>query len=247
MNLIIDSGNTSCKFAVYDGNRLIYSDMTKADSTAAAAAVRKIRGEYHIINSIFSSVSIEGASVSEELRDIPGVAMELTPDTRIPIVNRYSTPKTLGNDRLAAAVGATVMFPGGNSLIIDVGTAITYDYVKDGCEYLGGNISPGIDIRLRALHDYTSRLPLIDDPQPTETFGLSTREAISNGVVMGVIHEIEGYVSDFEKKNVNSNIILTGGGSIYLSKKLKITIFAEPNLVNIGLNRILNYNVLKEN
>ncbi|MBQ2098215.1 MAG: type III pantothenate kinase, partial [Bacteroidales bacterium] len=184
---------------------------------------------------------------SEELRDIPGVAMELTPDTRIPIVNRYSTPKTLGNDRLAAAVGATVMFPWGNSLIIDVGTAITYDYVKDGCEYLGGNISPGIDIRLRALHDYTSRLPLIDDPQPTETFGLSTREAISNGVVMGVIHEIEGYVSDFEKKNVNSNIILTGGGSIYLSKKLKITIFAEPNLVNIGLNRILNYNVLKEN
>jgi type III pantothenate kinase len=181
------------------------------------------------------------------IKNIQGKVIKLTSETPIPIIHRYSTPETLGKDRLAAAVGATVIFPGSSCLVIDAGTAITYDYIKDGREYMGGNISPGIDIRFKSLHDFTSRLPLITEPQTTDTFGLSTIEALSNGVITGIIHEIEGYISRFEKKNVNSNIILTGGSSIYLSKKLKNTIFAEPNLVTIGLNRILNYNVLKEN
>ena len=247
MNLIIDIGNTACKLAIYDQNTLIDSDIADSNPIAATAAISRLRGIHDIKNCIVSSVAMQYDEISAALEGIAGMVLTLDADTKIPIANLYSTPRTLGNDRLAAAVGATVLFPGCNCLIIDAGTAITYDYVRDGREYLGGNISPGILLRFKALHQYTSRLPLITDPQPTDTFGLSTTEAISNGVVTGVIHEIEGYISQFEKKNVNSRIIFTGGGSIYLSKKLKITIFAEPNLVTIGLNRILNYNVLKEN
>ncbi len=247
MNLIIDIGNTTAKLAIYEGNNLTHSHITNSNPDAVAEAITQICNSYSVQNCIVSSVSLQYSDILGALDGIGGAVLTLDASTKIPIRNSYSTPKTLGNDRLAAAVGAATMFPGCNCLIIDAGTAITYDYLRDGSEYLGGNISPGIDIRFKALHHYTSRLPLITDPQPTDTFGLSTTEAITNGVVNGVIHEIEGYISDFEKKNVNSKIILTGGGSIYLSKKLKITIFAEPNLVMFGLNRILNYNVLKDN
>ena len=248
MNLIIDIGNTAYKVAIYNGNQLIYSDRDDTIEIALfAQTVNDIIQKYNVQNCIMSSVKYPYTSFISKLDDIPGTAITLDASTPLPIINRYSTPQTLGCDRIAAAVGATVLFPGTSCLIIDAGTAITYDYVKDGTEYLGGNISPGIDMRFMALNQFTSRLPMVSDPKPTETFGLSTTEAISNGVINGVIHEINGYIDDFEKKNVNSRIILTGGGSIYLSKKLKNTIFAEPNLVTIGLNRILNYNVLKEN
>ena len=247
MNLIIDIGNTASKLAIYDGNTLIFSDKTASETVSTVKMIRKTLCNYDIKNCILSSVSLPYDELTEPLEGINGTVVKFDSSTDIPIDNRYSTPETLGKDRLAAAIGATVIFPGASCLVIDAGTAITYDYVKDGTEYLGGNISPGIDIRFKSLHDFTSRLPLISDPKPTETFGLSTEEALSNGVINGIIYEIEGYIKRFEKKNVNSHIILTGGCSIYLSKKLKNTIFAEPYLVTIGLNRILNYNVLKEN
>ncbi len=247
MNLIIDIGNTCCKFAVYDANTLTFSDITASAPAAVSAAAKRIADNHAVKNCIVSSVSLPYDDILPSLDCSAGATIALDYNTSIPIKNLYSTPHTLGNDRLAAAVGATAIFPGCNILIIDAGTAITYDYVKDGSEYLGGNISPGIDIRFKALHQYTSRLPLITDPKPTDGFGLSTEEAITNGVMTGVLNEINGYIDQFEKKNVNSRIILTGGGSIYLSKNVKNTIFAEPNLVTIGLNRILNYNVLKEN
>ena len=247
MNLIIDIGNTTAKLAIYDGNALIFSDKAKSETAAIIQMAEAAADRFAVQNCIISSVSLPYDAIQAPLQSVAGTVIRLDSSTKIPIANRYSTPETLGKDRLAAAVGATVLFPGASCLVIDAGTAITYDYIKDGAEYLGGNISPGIDIRFKALHDYTSRLPLITDPHPTETFGLTTAEALSNGVINGILHEIEGYIDQFEKKNVNSRIILTGGSSIYLSKKLKNTIFAEPNLVTIGLNRILNYNVLKEN
>ncbi len=247
MNLIIDIGNTTSKLAIYDGNHLIFSDKTKSETDAVITMANDAARNFNVKNCIISSVSLPGEPIGNAIEGVPGTVLTLRHDTPLPIVNLYATPETLGKDRIAAAVGATVVFPRTSCLIIDAGTAITYDYVKDGCEYLGGNISPGIDIRFKALHDFTSRLPLITEPRPTDDFGLTTEEALSNGVITGIVHEINGYIDAFEKKNVNSRIILTGGCSIYLCKKLKNTIFAEPNLVTIGLNRILNYNVLKEN
>lgn len=247
MNLIIDIGNTACKFAVYDGNQLIFSDKDETELVPLAMTVNAVIKEYDIQNCIIASVKLPFWSFSGMIDKIPGTVITLDESTPLPIINRYTTPRTLGSDRIAAAVGATVLFPGTSCLIIDAGTAITYEYVKDGAEYLGGNISPGINIRFMALREFTSQLPMVNNPKPTDDFGLSTIEAISNGVLTGIIYEINGYIDAFEKKNVNSRIILTGGSSIYLSKKLKNTIFAEPNLVTIGLNRILNYNVLKEN
>ena len=247
MNLIIDIGNTACKLAVYDCNNLIFNDKTKLESDAVIKMTKDTAHDFDVKNCIISSVSLPSEPIASAIEGLSGAVMTLRDDTPLPIANLYATPKTLGKDRIAAAVGATVLFPSASCLIIDAGTAITYDYVKDGSQYLGGNISPGIDIRFKSLHDFTSRLPLITFPHPTDGFGLTTEEALSNGVINGIIHEINGYIDAFEKKNVNSRIILTGGSSIYLSKKLKNTIFAEPNLVTIGLNRILNYNVLKEN
>lgn len=247
MNLIIDIGNTTCKFAIYDDNHLIFNDKTKSESDAVIKMAKDTAHDFDVKNCIISSVSLPSEPIAGAIEGLSGAVMTLRDDIPLPIANLYATPKTLGKDRIAAAVGATVLFPSASCLIIDAGTAITYDYVKDGCQYLGGNISPGIDIRFKSLHDFTSRLPLITVPHPTDGFGLTTEEALSNGVINGVIHEINGYIDAFEKKNVNSRIILTGGSSIYLCKKLKNTIFAEPNLVTIGLNRILNYNVLKEN
>ncbi len=249
MNLTLDIGNTAAKFAVFDGNSMIFNVSTDADADRLKLLVKSIEARFAIENCIISTVSLPFEDAAKALEGVRGGKyeniIELDHATKIPIKNLYKTPHTLGNDRLAAAVGAAALFPGANCLVIDAGTAITYDYVRDGSEFAGGNISPGIPMRLKALHDYTSRLPLVEPVDTDDYFGRSTKEAISNGVVHGVLHEIQGYADDFEKKNVNSKIILTGGGSIFLCKKLKNTIFAEPNLVSIGLNRILNYNVLK--
>ncbi len=183
--------------------------------------------------------------------------MFLDATTPIPILNRYATPATLGADRLAAAVGAyyaarrihgTAHVP---VLIIDSGTAITYDFVTAGGEFLGGNISPGIHTRFRALHEFTSQLPLIappDRPLPPHTLSLgnSTQTAIASGVMEGVRLEIEGYIRHFVLKYPNVLIFLTGGDSFHFDETLKKRIFAENFLVLQGLDIINRYTTENE-
>jgi type III pantothenate kinase len=162
---------------------------------------------------------------------------------RLPIEVRYQTPETLGRDRIAVAVGANFLQPQKDVLVIDAGTAITYEVVEASGIYLGGNISPGMTIRFHALNRYTKRLPIVEERDDVPFLGTSTETAILAGVVHGMVYEIDGYIDELQNKYPGLYVFLTGGNAFYFEKRLKNTIFAEKQLVLIGLNRILEYNV----
>ena len=155
----------------------------------------------------------------------------------------YETPETLGKDRLAAVVGASFLKPGKDILVIDAGTAITYDFINSKKQYLGGNIAPGINLRLRSLHEFTQRLPLVQVNSESPLLGVDTNSALVSGALYGIVFEIDGYISTLKIKYPQLSVFLTGGSTFYFDTKLKSPIFAEKNLVLIGLNRILQYNV----
>jgi len=162
-------------------------------------------------------------------------------ETPIPIRNNYRTPHTLGSDRLAAAVAAWSQHPGHNLLIIDAGSCITFDFVSSDGTYFGGNISPGIHARLRAIDEYFPRLPLVETNGPIPDIGYDTETAIRSGVIVGMQHEIEGYIQHFRAKYPDLLVFLTGGDDINFANTIKNAIFADHFLVPRGLNRILNH------
>ena len=172
--------------------------------------------------------------------------IELDHHTPLPIENLYETPETLGKDRIAAAVGANELFPGQNILIIDAGTAITYDVVSEKNEFLGGNISPGLQMRFKALNQFTGKLPLINYSDEFQLIGRNTEEAIRAGVQNGILYEIERTIETFNRNYENLQIVMTGGDSIFFDKKLNYSIFVHFNLTLIGLNRILEHNAKKK-
>jgi type III pantothenate kinase len=198
-----------------------------------------------VTKTIVSSVVSLDNSLKNNIRDaLPG-AMFVDTFTPLPIENLYSTPGSLGIDRLCAAVGANYLFPSTNLLVIDAGTAITIDQVNDSNQFVGGNISPGITTRFRALHHFTSKLPLVEIQESFDKIGSSTESAIVAGVQLGVLYEISSYIHDFLTLHPCSKIIITGGDAFFFEKNLKYTIFVEPFLVQKGLNRILNYNAIE--
>ena len=170
--------------------------------------------------------------------------LNLDASTPLPIQNLYGTPKTLGKDRLAAVVGANELFPNQNCLVIDAGTCTTYDLIDAKGNYLGGNITPGLKMRYKAMQHFTAKLPLVDKP---ETFangiGNNTVAAMELGGGLGNVLEMEGWIRYFNQQFEGINTTLTGGDAEYFAKRLKTKIFAHSNLVLIGLNKILNYNV----
>lgn len=172
--------------------------------------------------------------------------IELDQHTPLPIENLYKTPETLGKDRIAAAVGANELFPGQNVLIIDAGTAITYDVVSEKNEFLGGNISPGLQMRFKALNQFTGKLPLINYSDEFQLIGRNTEDAIRAGVQNGILYEIERTIETFNRNYENLQIVMTGGDSIFFDKKLNYSIFVHFNLTLIGLNRILEHNAKKK-
>lgn len=161
----------------------------------------------------------------------------------IPVKIQYQTPDTLGADRLAAVVGAHYLHPGKNILIIDAGTAITYELIEAPGIYIGGNISPGMTTRFKALNHFTKKLPLLQEEEDIPGIGYSTKTAIQAGVVNGIVYEMDGYINDLRRKYTELLVFLTGGHSFYFARRLKNSIFADINLVLTGLNRILEYNV----
>ncbi len=172
--------------------------------------------------------------------------MEFDFSTPVPIRNAYRTPETLGRDRLAAAVGVAELYPNRNVLIVDMGTAITIDLVSADATFRGGVITPGLDMRLRALHEYTACLPLCGPSSEKRLLGGTTREAIEAGVMNSVCFEIEGYVERLHREFEDLCVIFTGGDAKFFDKRIKNTIFAKCNPVFVGLNRILEYNVREE-
>lgn len=237
--LAIDFGNSRVKLAIFKKEKLIdkiEQEDFKLDELISLTTNHQPR------QTIFSATGL----VDEELRRFlinELKALELTHRTPLPIRNKYQTPETLGKDRVAAAVGAYYQFPGRHCLIVDAGTCITYDWLDQKGNYLGGNIAPGISMRLKAMHTFTARLPLVEMSQEAGFVGRNTREAIQNGAQEGALLELKGYIRWGEKKFEQLTVAVTGGDMDFFVKNLKRKIFARPNLVLYGLNKILEFNV----
>ena len=239
-NLIIDMGNTLVKTAIFEDGSLVWERSFEVLTTADAESV--LSAYPAIGRAIISSTRSRVGDVVEFLKSKLEYCIEFTPDVAVPIGCEYLTPETLGRDRLAAAVGAVVLYPNRNVMIADFGTAITIDLVSEQGIYRGGVISPGMLTRFRALHDYTSSLPMCGASDEIILSGLTTKQAIEAGVMNGISFEIEGYICELSKKNNKLLIIFTGGDNKYFVKRIKNAIFANCNLVFCGLNRILEYN-----
>lgn len=244
MNLCIDIGNSKVKVAVFAGPEIIYRNQWSA---MGPGKILDIAAEFPDIKDvIICSVRPQQTELVGNLKKYFPNIIVFNEFTAIPVVNLYETRDTLGKDRLAAVAGANNNYPGRNVLVIDAGTAITYDIIDENAQYLGGNISPGLSMRFRALHDYTGKLPLVKPGSKVPALGKRTEDAIAAGVQNGIIFEMDSYIELFKKDFSDLVIILTGGDANYFDKKLKSTIFVDSNLIFTGLNRILTYNV-KEN
>jgi|OpeIllAssembly_1097287.scaffolds.fasta_scaffold45909_3 type III pantothenate kinase len=240
MNLIIDVGNTRIKTAVFDDSKMIHNESLTNDSFVSEA--KKIVEKYKCTNAIISSVGSINKSQIDELRAEISL-IELDYNTKVPFVNKYATPKTLGVDRIALVSSAIATYPNKNVLIIDAGTCITYDFVNNEGNYYGGAISPGLQMRYKALNVFTEKLPLLEPAEKFELLGNSTETSIHSGIINGVINEIDGIIKQYRKKNSDLTVVLTGGDVNFLSNRLKNSIFANPNLLLEGLNSILTYNL----
>lgn len=239
MNLVIDQGNTFFKFGIFDKHELVVSKKFK---TFNLDWISRISSDYRIDRCIFSSVTKEGFNLFQEIKNTKPESIFLNTETKLPFKNLYKTPQSLGKDRIAAVAGAFETHPKSNVLVIDAGTAITFDVITISNEYIGGNISPGLQLRFNALHEKTSQLPLLNKSDNYKFIGSTTEEAIISGVQNSIIFEIEGYINDLLKKYADLKTIITGGDAEFFAGKLKNPIFVDLNIVLKGLNRILIYN-----
>jgi type III pantothenate kinase len=239
MYLCIDSGNTQTKCAVYNAQGNIIALQVFDDTSFPS--IYEWTQDKNIIHGILSSTGKK--HLDSNRFEIPGKWIELSHETPLPIKIIYSTPETLGHDRIAGACGAYALLPGKNCLIIDAGTCMTMDLLLRTGIYLGGNIAPGLQMRLRAMHEQTARLPLAEPAWPDLTFGDSTLHALQNGACLGMIMEIEGLFNRAREAYHQVSIVITGGDSAFLAGRLENQIFVEPELVTQGLFQILSFNV----
>ena len=240
MNLVLDFGNTKIKAAVFSDSNDILEIFTW--DKYSEQIINEIKGKYLIDSVLLCSVVAVANEVEQHLKSNFSFYLRLDSSTKLPIKNNYSTPHTLGLDRIAAAVGANKICPNTPLLVIDMGTAITYDFVNTSNEYEGGNIAPGVNMRLRAMNNYTNKLPLLEAKQEERLLGNDTISAMMAGVMRGIEFEIEGYISEIKKKNANLSVFLTGGDVFFFEKTVKSSIFVVSNLLLMGLNEILRYN-----
>ncbi len=240
MNLVVDIGNTYIKFAVFKKHELVFDEYFEP-----SVYVDKVKSIFEafpeIAYAILSSVGQLDGKVVDVLTLFCKVHV-VSQHSKIPFKNSYATPQTLGIDRIALATAAFYHNQGGNTLVIDAGTCITYDFVNDFKEYLGGAISPGIHMRYRAMNAQTAKLPLLEKEEPLDFIGNATNSCMHSGVFYGVLHEIEGVISQYQHRFEHLTVILTGGDSHFLSKRLKNTIFADSKFLLKGLNYLLEYN-----
>jgi type III pantothenate kinase len=243
MHLVIDIGNTRAKFACFEGKEMVFYGHCDRNMMEQ---IPNLVSEYNLVSAaICANTSQIHPGLSETLEALP-YFVKLSHNTAVPVKIDYHSPNTLGMDRLAAAVGVFRRFPDQNSLVIDMGTCITMDFVESGGTFKGGNISPGIQIRLEAMHHFTSTLPLADAILPSGLLGTSTITAIQQGGVAGACREIDAFIVEATDAFGIVNVILTGGDAHIFESYTKKQIFVLPYLVMEGLNEILHYNVSKK-
>jgi type III pantothenate kinase len=237
INAVIDIGNTRYKVALFQEKTLL-NHFETLEEYECIHFIKESQAQNIIVSSVRESIS-------EFTTKLPTSAYILSPDLPVPIINKYKSPQTLGMDRLAAAIGAKSFFPNNPCLVIDLGTCITYDFVTSENEFIGGMIAPGVRMRLKAMHHFTQKLPLIDwQPElEVKVTGASTQEAILSGAVNGVKGEIYSTRQYYQTLHPDLQTILCGGDSLYFESIKKGNTFAVPKLVLFGLNQILQYNI----
>lgn len=246
MNLVIDLGNTFAKCFVSQGSTPLHE--TKFDAHDFTAIIKYIKELQHPVSAaILSSVVDHPPALEQALRD-RCYTIVLDHTTPLPVKNNYATPQTLGRDRLAAAIGAHQRFPGEHALAIDAGTCIKYDFVTSKREYLGGGISPGLEMRFKALHTFTDKLPLLHRAKLAELVGNDTLSSIVSGVQNGALEEVKGMIARYREMYGELNVVLTGGDMDFFIPLVsgKNAIFADPYLALNGLNFILEHNASKK-
>ncbi|MER2997432.1 type III pantothenate kinase [Pontibacter populi] len=237
-SIAVDVGNTGTKYGIFKGNDLVKQGYFQGMENFPEE-ITNCTFEHAIV----ASVAADAANYSAML-PVTGNIITLSAQTALPVLNSYKTPQTLGADRIAAAVGANYFFPGRNCLVFDAGTAITHEFVTAEGSYEGGGIAPGLRMKLKALHTFTERLPLIDQiPDNFPLTGQSTQESILSGVLAGTVAELNGLIQLYSEKAPDLTVILCGGDAGFFESNLKGRIFVIPELVLIGLHRILTYNV----
>lgn len=238
MNLVVDIGNSRIKYAIFkDGVILAQNsvDPTEAEVVFHDTLINPCK------RAIVSASGKIDDSFIQKVKDEMEVLL-FDQHTKLPVKIVYDTPETLGRDRIAGAVAAWKIFPGESSLIIDMGTCITTNIVNDRGEYLGGTISPGVQMRAKAMNVFTENLPLVDLELPKELIGRNTITALQNGVIRGAYYEIQTFIDNIKPIFGINNVILTGGDAKIFGNLLNFEIFALPNLVLSGLHEILQYN-----
>lgn len=245
--LALDLGNTALKYGVFTA-----AGLQESGVLVTPAQLGELWQRCQPAHAILASVATE-TEAQPWLGELAAVLTRILPlrpgFTPVPVRNAYATPHTLGADRLAGGVGAAYLRPGQPTLVVDVGTALKLDFVAADGTYHGGSIAPGLRMRLRALHTFTGRLPLVELPAPTaavQLIGDSTASSLLSGVLNGVGAEVSGLVADYRQRYPGLGVLLTGGDAAYVHPRLAPAlglIFVVPELVLVGLDRILRYNV----
>ena len=237
MKLIIDIGNTTVKTALFEDKQLITSSVL---SDCSLQNMVDFVGKHIVSSAIISSVKELNVEVEKIIQHFN--ALFLDEKTPLPITIDYETPNTLGKDRIAAVVGASALFPKQDVLVFDAGTCLTIDFISKDKIYKGGRISPGIEMRYKALHQFTGKLPLCEFSERSMFMGKDTESSIISGVQQGILAEVQEIIKVYKMENKEVIIAVTGGDCFFFEKELKSSIFANPFLVMEGLNEILDYN-----
>ena len=240
-NLLIDIGNSNCKAAFENGGKL--GEIHRSAGEDVLSFILSLTGEckYNVI--VLSTVREDDVAMQDALSKRCQRLVVVKSGMQLPVEFKYGFPaKGLGADRLAAALAVAMLFPGRDCIKFDFGTALTVDFITKDNVFAGGNISLGMQSRFRALNTFTKRLPLIRPEGELQDYGTDTISAMTSGVVLGMIFEVEGYL----KKYPNHTVVFTGGDSFYFAEKLKNSIFVIPNLVLVGLALIADYYAQQE-
>ena len=238
ITLCFDFGNTRLKCAVFE-KRELSEVLVLADDSEET--IKGLIEKYHPQKSLLSSVIDHNPAVETILTHATKFH-KLDHHSKIPITTPVGKPETIGADRLGLVVAAADLFPGKNNLVIGLGTAITYNFINKYNEFLGGGISPGMELRFKSLQIYTAKLPLIEKDWNFPLVGYDTRTNILSGVILGMAKEIDGMINAYAEKYRNFNVLLTGGDAPYFVYHLKNVIFADPNLIYKGLYAISEFN-----
>lgn len=238
-NLVIDRGNHTTKAYLFSEDKMVSS---VAFTQEQESELLKYVGEQNAEQAILCSVQANDDQLLNELKK-KKIFVHFTHKTPTPLKLSYATPETLGPDRIAASLAAWQLSGGGSVLTVVAGTCITYNVVEANGSFVGGAISPGLNMRLKAMHEFTGKLPLVRMKGDFPLTANTTESSLRSGALNGAVREVGGMISSYGALYPSLKTVISGGDGTFLAEALKNGIFARPELVAEGLNTILNYNV----